>query len=314
MFAVENWTKGKQPLIALFAPSIAAFAREIPDILKYQKKHRLLSNTFPVPDLPTWYALYRFHHRYMDPLYDMVFQTSEYGQRLMTLMSEFQHLSRNPDLLKEMVFTSDEITEGQTYWNELQRMSFDDIQEDIDGAPMTPEMRTFFQQYMDANETEFAFLFLVAIPCWLIYKEWPSSLYRKAVRGDTGAIHKLLRLDPFTLHDPAIGKQIQRVRIHGRQAVYEELLSAPLKPLKVKLTSRTVKDMLAGFISFVAEKLKQPLTSTQIRDLFDAVAQDADKRDIDTSLPESQEAYLKVIQRNRPEWEPMLRPGQKKLK
>ncbi|MCM0082296.1 hypothetical protein L4X63_11915 [Geomonas sp. Red32] len=315
MLAVEKWAQGKSQYIALFAPSIAAFAREIPDILKYQKKHRLLSHTFSVPDLPSWSALYRFHHRYTDPLYGMIFQTSEYGQRLITLMSEFQRLSRNPDLLKEMVFTSEEIKEGQTYWNELQRMSFDDIQEDISGAPMTPEMRTSFQQYMDANETEFAFLFLVAIPCLLIYKEWPSSLYRKAVvRGDTGAIHKLLRLDPFTLHDSAIGKQIQHVRIHGRQAVYEELLSAPLKPLKVKLTSRTIKDMLAGFISLLAEKLKQPLTSTEIRDLFDAVAKDTDKRDIDTSLPESQEAYSKVIQLNRPDWEPMLRPGQKKLK
>lgn len=91
-------------------------------------------------------------------------------------------------------------------------------------------------------------------------------------------------------------------------------MNAPLSPVKVKLTSRTMKDMLAGLISLLAETIKQPLTSTEIRDLFDAVAQDAEKRDIDTSLPESQEAYSKVIQRNRPGWKPLLRPGHKKVK
>ena len=44
------------------------------------------------------------------------------------------------------------------------------------------------------------------------------------------------------------------------------------------------------------------------------VAQDADKRDIDTSLPESQEAYSKAIQRNRQDWKPLMQPGQKKVK
>jgi hypothetical protein len=193
-------------------------------------------------------------------------------------------------------------------------MSFAELRGELDDTPLTPEVRAAVQHYKDNNETELAFMFLVFFPCWFFYKEWPSKLYRKAIKGDTNAIHKLLRLDPFTLHDPAIGRQIQYVRINGRQSLYAELLNAPLKPVKVKLTSRTMKDMLAGMISLLAEAIKQPLTSTDIRDLFDAVAQDADKRDIDTSLPESQEAYTKVIQRNRPDWKPLLRPGQKKVK
>jgi hypothetical protein len=204
----------------------------------------------------------------------MIIQTSEYGQRLMTLWSEFQHLSLTPDLIKEIVLNSEEIQEGHAYWSLLK--SFVDIQDDINDAQLTPEVRNSVQQYMEANATEFAFLFLVAVPCWLIYKEWPSILYRKAVRGDTRAIHKLLRLDPFTLHDPAIGKQIQHVRIHGDKAVYEEFLSAPLKPIKVKLTSRATKDMMAGLISLFAKRIRQPLTATEIRDLIDAMADNID--------------------------------------
>lgn len=312
MLAVEKWAQGKSPLMALLAPSIASFAKEIPDILRHQKKHRLLSHTFPVPNLPSWHALYRMHHRYTDPFFEMVLQTSDYGQELLTLTTTFQHLSRHPEYLKGI--TSEQIKEGQIYWKKLLQMSFADIQDGFDDTPITPEARTTIEQYMDVNETEFAFLFLVAVPCWLVYKEWPSSLYRKALKGDSNAIHKLLRLDPFTLHDPAIGKHIQYARIHGRHTIYEEFLSAPLKPIKVKLTTRTIKDMLAGLISLFAEKLMQPLTSTEIRDLFDAVAQDADKCDIDTSLPESHEAYSKVIQRHRPDWKPLLPPGQKNQK
>jgi hypothetical protein len=67
MLAIEKWAQDKPPLIALFAPQIAAFAREIPEMLKFQKKHRLLSHTFPVPDLPSWHAFYRSHRLYINP-------------------------------------------------------------------------------------------------------------------------------------------------------------------------------------------------------------------------------------------------------
>jgi hypothetical protein len=223
-------------------------------------------------------------------------------------------LSRNPEMLTPQTITPESLKEGQQFWNDILKMSFAEIQDDIDDTPLAPDVRAVVQHYKDDHEAELAFLFLVAFPCLLLYKECPSRLYRKARQGNTNAIHKLLRLDPFLLHDPSIGREIQKVRIHGRQTAYADLLNAPLKPIKLKLTSRTIKDMLAGLISLLADALKQPLTSTDIRDLFDAVAQDADKRDIDTSLPESQEAYSKVIQRNRPDWKPLMHPGQIKMK
>lgn len=314
MLAVEKWAQGRPPLMAICATQIATFARDIPEILKHQKKHRLLTQTFPVPDLPSWHALYRSHRRYISPFLEMVFQAAPLGEQLISLSLALKDLPRRLEQVKEQSVTPEQIEEAHEYLNGLLRMTFAEIQGDLDDTPLTPEVRAVVQQYKDTNETAIAFLFLVALPCWLIYKEWPSTLYHKAIRGDYNAIHKLLRLDPFTLHDPAIGKQIHRFRIHGRQSLYEELLSAPLKPIKVKLTSRVIKDILAGLISLIADALKQPLTSTEIRDLFDAVARDAEKRDIDTSLPESQEAYSKVIQRNRHEWKTLLQTGQKIVK
>lgn len=314
MLAVEKWAQGKPPLLAMFAIQIAAFSRVVPEILKYQKKHRLLAHTFQVPDLHYWYSLYNSYQRYIGPFLEMVSQTATYGQEIVSLFSVLQDLPRHLEQDQMEDISPEQAKAGQNYLNELLRMSLTDFQEEIDDVPFAPEVIEKAQQYKDSNGTELAFLFLVAIPCWFIYKEFPSTLYNKAICGDFNAMHNLLRLDPFTLHDPAIGNQIQLVRIHGRQSLYEELLNAPTKPLKIKLTNRMIKDMLAGLISLIADALDHPLTSTGIRDLFDAVAKDADKRDIDTSLPESQEAYLKVIQRNRPEWKPLLEPGQKKVK
>lgn len=316
MLAVEKWAQGKNPLIAMFAPQAVAFAREIPDIVKCRKTHRFFSHTYQVPDLVAWNALYRNHRQYFSPFLDMIYEASPFAQKMIEMGTAVNAFARNPGLLQGLTITPAELKEGQDYINEMLRMSFAELQVDFDDVPLSPEVRSTVQKYKEGHEMELMFLFLVAFPCWFFYKEWPSALYYRAIRknGDTNAIHKLLRLDPFVLHDPAIGKRIQNVRINGKLSHFEELLNAPLKPLKVKLTSRTMKDMLAGFISLFAETLKQPLTSTEIRDLFDAVAQDADKQDIDTTLPESQEGYLKVIQRNRHEWQSLMRPGQKKMK
>lgn len=314
MLAVEKWAQGRSPLIALVATQLANFAREIPEILKYQKKHRLLSHTFQVPDLASWYAMYIHPEQFILPFLEMITQASPYANQLFQIGVALMELPSHLEQFKEQGITSEQLREGHEAWIELLRMSFVDIKEDLDDVPMTPEAQTSFQEYKDNNETSLAFLFIVAFPCWLLYKQFPSALYQKATAGDTDAIIKLLSLDPFMLHDPAIGRQIQQVRIHGKQTRYEEILIAPLKPVKVKLTERRCKDMLAGLISLLAEAFKQPLTSIEIRDLFDAVAQDADQEDVDTSLPDSQEAYTKVIQRNRPDWEPLLRTGQIKVK
>ena len=86
MLAVEKWAQNKTPLIALFAPMTAAFAREIPDILKHQKKHRLLSHTFPVPHLPSWYAFYRSRSLYCLPFIEMIIEGSPFAQQLFALV------------------------------------------------------------------------------------------------------------------------------------------------------------------------------------------------------------------------------------
>ncbi|MHB8058028.1 MAG: hypothetical protein ACYDHC_09055 [Desulfuromonadaceae bacterium] len=90
MLAVEKWSQDKHPFVALFAPQIAAFAREIPDIIRHQKKHRLLTYTLPVPNLTAWYAFYRSSRRYLVPFKEMISEGSPYAQKLLELGSTMQ--------------------------------------------------------------------------------------------------------------------------------------------------------------------------------------------------------------------------------
>ena len=57
----------------------------------------------------------------------------------------------------------------------------------------------------------------------------------------------------------------------------------------------------------MGHKLNEP----EIRSLFDAVARDTGKGEIDTEIPESPEAFAKAIQRERTFWMPTIRPDKK---
>jgi hypothetical protein len=177
MLSVEKWAQDKNPLIALFAPMAAAFAREIPEILKYQKKHRLLAHTFSVPSLPSWYTLYSSPKLFCMPFIDMISEGTPFVQNLLALGTTMFDLSRNPGKLANLNLTPDLLKEGQQYWDDLLSMSFTDFQDDLNDTPLAPNIRVSVQHYMDNHETEFAFLFLVVFPCLLLYKEWPSKLY-----------------------------------------------------------------------------------------------------------------------------------------
>ncbi len=312
--AVKKWSLDKHPIIALLSPQIAAFSLEIPDILEFQKKHQLFSHTYSVPDLPSWYALYNSTWKYLKPFLEMISKISPLGQNLIVLIEVLLNGITNSPQSENDNVSSEQTERAKTFINDLLNMSFEDLRDDWSDASSTPEIDLAVQQYKDTYGMELDFIFMIAMPCWLFYKQLPATLYNKATEGDIDAIHQLLRLDPSTLHDPAIGKQIQIVRFDcKRESEYPKLLKAPLQPIKLKLTNRTIKDMLAGFISVLAESLEHPLTSTEIRDLFDAVSRDSHKQDIDTSLPDSQEAYSKAIQRNRTDWKNLLQTGQKKV-
>ena len=182
--------------------------------------------------------------------------------------------------------------------------SFHDIQSDIDDEPIDLQQKEDFLNSIEAVEA--SFFYLVIIPCWVLYQDYPTRLYRKARQGDYESLEKLIRLDSLMIHDPSIGKQIQLLRMKRKRLKFEALLDAVHKRPKSKITRKKIKYAYAGFLSAISSSVKTPLNEPQIRALFDAIAQDYKKNPIDTDLPNSPETFSKAIQRHRKPWQALL--------
>ena len=314
MLAVQNWAKDKHPFIALVAPQMAAFSRELPEILRNHKKHQLANSSVTLPRLTSWYALYRNHRRYCEPYLKMLLEASEFAGQLATLGISIHEWSQEKDDLTKVSITEDDLLNGRLFWHNLKAMSFTDLRSDFEDRRLDYQTTATVERYMQQYKMELSFIFLVFVPCYMLYQTTPTKLYRKAPSQniiDTKAIDMLLRLDPLMLHDPAVGQQIQHIRLFGRESTYQNLVEAPLKPIKAKVTKNKIKTSIAAMISLIAEALNQPLTAADIKGLFDAIAKDADKQSEDSAIPRNTASLGKTIQRKRQDWQQLIKPDSK---
>lgn len=314
MLAVERWAKDKHPFIAIIAPQMAAFTRDLPEIFRNIKKHQLFDEKAKIPKLAAWSALYRNHRLYCEPYLQMLHDSSELVQHVVSFGETFQGQITQMGDSKTLALTPDDVIDVRHFIQEFKSLSFADLESDFKDRRLDCQTSETVQKFFGQYDMEFKFVFLVYFPCFFLYQTTPSRLYRKARNGDKVAMDKLLRLDPFMLHDPSIGQQLQKIRIFGRQSTYQNLIEAPLKPIKANLTKNKIKTSMATLISMIAEACGQPLTSADIRVLFDAVARDADKHDEDTAIPRSSDTLGKAIQRKRSDWQKLLKPDSKTLK
>lgn len=155
---------------------------------------------------------------------------------------------------------------------------------------------------------EMVFFIRVWVPCFFLYGEFPGKLLRKARLGDIDAMEKLLRVDPSAIGDTGICENFHRASGKKNKSEFNILVKALQKKPKGKITQRKTKYSIAGLISALSNR---SLTEPMIRGLFDAVAHDVKKEDIDTSLPDAPEAFSKAIQRQKAFWMHTLRPDKK---
>lgn len=321
MLAVEKWAEGKSPVIAVYAPQVASTAQDIHEAFVDIKNRRLYDYQFELPHLPTWFKLYRSHRKSSHFIKELVGDHSSFGTEMLSVAEDMgdlgQYLKKSgiAELKKELSqLTPQELLEVVGVAKDLcggfVTQSFNDINAEINDDAVDPEEREVFLEKMGVVEA--GFYYLVAIPCWVLYQEYPTRLYRKARLGDCASLEKLIRLDPLIIHDPSIGKQVQALRLLNKRSAYGLLIDAIHKKPKPKINRKKIKYAFAGYISAFSAAVKAPLDEPQIRALFDAVAQDYLKKPIDTDLPNSPETFSKAIQRNRKPWQAVFSPDIKK--
>lgn len=306
MLAIEKWAEDKPFLIALFAPQLAVSARDMHKAFRHIRERRVLNHQYPLPVLPAWFVIYRSHRKPLGLMRKFISNFSKFGAEGVDFgdaILEGIRLVRTGKLqASEIVPNAEDFHQILPQLQSTLSASFQDIEDDLSDTPPEPSAKTAALKLFTDMELESSFHMLVLVPCWLLYREHPTRLYRKARLGDVDAIEKLLRLDPLLLHDPSIGKAIQAFRFANKTLAYENLIEASLKQPKARITRKKMKYATAGLISGLSSIIQAALTEPQIRALFDAIAQDADGSSIDTDLADSPEAFAKAINRDRAFW------------
>lgn len=158
------------------------------------------------------------------------------------------------------------------------------------------------------------FLIEIWLRCVFTYLITPGRLLRAARHGEPKALDDLLRLDKAVICEPRVAKQLVAIFDRRRPALKKRITAAlmgrPTLPPRGTLKARMAGLVLAIINEderFVSRGVEAP-TPSELRDLFDAIAQDADQQQpCDSDLPEGDDAWRKAVQRARSELRPFVR-------
>lgn len=321
MLNIQEWGEGKSVGIVLIANEVVSTAQDFHLAFSHINQRRLYDYQFPFPNLSSWCGLYRNHRAGDAFIRDLVRLNLPYGDDALSVGDGLVQLSNEvkqfgaehikAEFAKMTKIEFKELTDdAQELATRLLKGSFAELENEVNGVPFTDLQEKVFLQTFSENELVASFYFLVVAPCWMLYQQHPTKLYRKAVRsmsdGNYDALEALLRLDSLMLHDPLIGKQLQQIRLKKKRNLYERLLEATLKKPKNKVTRKKMKYVMAGFLSSFSHHFNKPLTAPQIAALFDAAAKDYRGQLSDTDIPDNLDTFKTVLQRERPFWDRIL--------
>ncbi len=295
----NNWI-AEHGLVGGIAYTIARVSGDVFELIEMGREEKLKGCETIVPDVDEWLSLYREHRRVQRIFYNqtlpVVCGCREVGQIFNEWergLKEIRGMS-GEELKREVEVLTDED------WQDMEEI-VEELQEGMEALPdLEPEVPEGFR-LEDMFTAEVLFFLWVWLPCWYETGEAPVFVYRKARQGDMDALDALLRIDKAVMRDRLIAQHIHEAQLENpaRTTFFQKAMQGD--PRK-QLTKKKVKCTAAGLISNVSEAMGQRLLEPEIRDLFDAIAQDEGKGRIDTDLPESPEAFSKAIQRERKFW------------
>lgn len=314
MSTIEAWIKDKHFLIATFGPQMAVTARDIHEAFQHTKERRIYNHQFDLPHPPSWFALYRTHKKPLTFLKKLFTDYSSFSSPSIefaeNVIEGARQLGRLPPGTP-ITITVEELEQINKAKQKVLAESLSDIKSDKAAEAADPQTKDAMLSFLVGMDLESSFFVLVTVPCWLLYQIHPGRLYRKARQGNFDALQKLLNLDPLMIHDPMIGKQIQKLRFKNKSRQYEKLFEILLKKSTIHVTPQQMKYAIGGFLSALAQLLKIRLTAPDIQKLFDAVSLDFDGFNRDSCLPNSSETFARAIYRYRNDWLKAFKPDMK---
>ncbi len=301
MNAIRKWTEGKPPEIAFLATTLASSPKNFYALLQAYRSRAILK-AFEITSSPKQWLSFYFDHRQIELTIRDLFQSIggmakellDYNAKTGEIQNEIKKYESREDAPPEL------LEAAKAHINvDLQGLLVNQVEaivknfEESDGEQISDD---------ELNQPEIMFAMVVSAPCWIMYREYPATLLRKARQGSEEHLEKLLRLDPSVLADSKVFAHFQAARLKFNPSVFNQMLQNIEKPPRLNISLKKIKMTIAGLISIQTEKLGYRLERPEICSLFDAVSQVQENRDIDTDMPDSPESFKKALQRERAYW------------
>jgi len=314
MFAVQKWAKDKPNIVRLTALQLVPSIRDYHEEFRQLKVRRFASKKFPLPDLPSWFKMYRSHRRalkHVEAVWSAIVGIHIAGlvANLLQASQQVQNLDKETILAK--LPTSEEQKEIVQFISLLLSAAEKDFESNLANTPVNKVRSDRVRKLFADTPFDTGYFVFVIAPCWLLYRMPPTLLYRKARLGDFDALEKLLRLDQLMLHDPAIGKRVIECRFNHSMSKYRKLLKAATDPPK---GTKSIKNLLLsqlGLLSAMSHLTGKPLIATDIIQLVEAIDQDY-KTNFIGYLPEDSRSLTRELQPDRNLWRQIFNPDIKK--
>lgn len=256
------------------------------------------------PPLDEWLSLYRQHRRIYQELFEAIHPDIAMEYSTNELRDSLQEISKlTAEELKEELKSATE-EELETIARPFIRQSLptdpNKLQAYIDSFD---EEGTMSEEDLDnlLDSTVGQFFFRLWLPCWIMHRDVPANILRKARTGDDKSLDQILRLDKSVTHDPVIAERFHQAMHGGTQRERDLIMNALAGKPKGKLDKRILKYGLSGMISQLAKESKTSITAPEITKLFDTVAQLQHGHLQDTDIPAG-EAFTRTISRNNKNW------------
>ena len=304
---IREWAEDKDPFIVVMSLSIAGFANEFYDLSKSVHKGKRLEGDIHLPKYKNWLKFYNNQQRIIMKIVSALLDDKTKRDEQDNIVRQLFESEILIKIVSNMIAGKKEIL------SEHEQKHVEEFREEVINnfnCEIAEQKRNKFQSRL--IEPEIIFGVRVTIPCFVFYKTTPDELLRKAQRGDDVALEQLIRLDKSAIFDPKISEivhQAQALKQQGRMSMIKKAFSS--KP-KVPLKMTTIKFQLGGIISFLSLLLNEKLNAVDIRKMYDAIACDAGKDNIDTDFGYmTHETFAKNIQDYRKMWEKIITSGKK---
>lgn len=297
----EGEAKDKPDFIRSIAVLLAFGAEKLYEILKDYNKFLLEQGIINVPEINLWIGFYRNNKKIYEKCKELFIKSVVNNNVLINLA-----FIQQKELFSYFNISLETVLDDVKFFSprdkEILLEKFDKLNlKNFDGK-IGSDLTLPMSKDKILDIPEFVFYTRVWFPCWIIYGEFPTFLYRRARQGNLEDLCRLLRLDKAITHDKRIGALVQQISLNPESEEFRQINNAMKSTIKV--TSRKkMKMRLASFIFKYASFLGIDLSTPEIQKLFDSISRHvySEKLD-DTDLPESPGAFYINLRRQSKKW------------